>query len=77
MLTTLTSGNYVNGIHIHGAKTRGAEMGVLPKAAVMRTARPAVAITANSWYFWPIWPILGGATGLTSHALSIPKNAQR
>jgi Domain of unknown function (DUF1707)/2TM domain len=39
-------------------------------AAVAITIWTAVAVTTGSWYFWPMWPILGGAIGLISHALS-------
>jgi hypothetical protein len=31
----------------------------------------AVAATTGASYFWPIWPILGAAIGLISHALAI------
>lgn len=31
----------------------------------------AVAATTGAAYFWPIWPILGAAIGLISHALAI------
>ena len=31
----------------------------------------AVAVTTGAAYFWPIWPILGAAIGLVSHALAI------
>ena len=31
----------------------------------------AVAATTGSSYFWPIWPILGAAIGLISHALAV------
>ena len=31
----------------------------------------AVAATTGATYFWPIWPILGAAIGLISHALAI------
>jgi Domain of unknown function (DUF1707)/2TM domain len=31
----------------------------------------AVAVTTGAAYFWPIWPILGAAIGLISHALAI------
>ena len=31
----------------------------------------AVALTAGAWYFWPIWPILGGAIGVVGHALPV------
>jgi hypothetical protein len=28
------------------------------------------ALTLGAWYFWPIWPLLGGAAGVLSHAIS-------
>ena len=31
----------------------------------------AVAATTGSSYFWPMWPILGAAIGLISHALAV------
>jgi hypothetical protein len=31
----------------------------------------AVAATTGASYFWPIWPILGAAIGLVSHALAV------
>ena len=31
----------------------------------------AVAVTTGAAYFWPIWPILGAAIGLVSHALAV------
>ncbi|BBZ03531.1 hypothetical protein MCHIJ_29680 [Mycolicibacterium chitae] len=31
----------------------------------------AVGLTAGAWYFWPIWPMLGGAIGVVSHALPV------
>ena len=31
----------------------------------------AVAATTGASYFWPIWPILGAAVGLVSHALAV------
>jgi hypothetical protein len=32
----------------------------------------AVAATIDATYFWPIWPLLGGAIGLFSHAMATP-----
>jgi len=29
-----------------------------------------VALTADAWYPWPIWPLLGAALGVASHALA-------
>lgn len=31
----------------------------------------AVALSAGAWYFWPIWPMLGGAIGVVSHATPV------
>lgn len=31
----------------------------------------SVGLTAGAWYFWPVWPMLGGAIALVSHALPI------
>lgn len=45
----------------------------LAMAAIVLTVWAAVAITTNATYFWPIWPILGGAIGLVSHAVSTPR----
>ncbi len=42
--------------------------GYLGMVAVVLTVWLAVALTAGAWYFWPIWPILGGAIGLIGHA---------
>lgn len=30
-----------------------------------------VGLTAGAWYFWPVWPMLGGAIGVVSHALPV------
>ena len=39
--------------------------------AIVLTVWLAVALTAGAWYFWPIWPILGGAIGVVGHALPV------
>jgi len=44
----------------------------LAMVAIVLTVWTAVAVTAGAWYFWPVWPILGGAIGLVSHAMAIP-----
>ena len=31
----------------------------------------AIGVTSNAWYFWPIWPILGGGIGIVSHAIPV------
>jgi hypothetical protein len=38
---------------------------------VALTVWAAVAVTTGASYFWPIWPILGAAIGLVSHALAV------
>jgi len=30
-----------------------------------------VGLTGGSWYFWPVWPILGAGIGVLGHALPI------
>jgi len=40
-------------------------------AVVVLTVWAAVAVTTGASYFWPIWPILGAAIGLISHALAV------
>jgi hypothetical protein len=31
-----------------------------------RAARHAVALSGRTWYFWPVWPILGAGIGIGS-----------
>jgi hypothetical protein len=31
----------------------------------------AVGVGTGSWYFWPIWPILGMGIGVIGHAMSV------
>jgi len=33
----------------------------------------AVGIVSGSWYFWPIWPIMGVGVGVVAHSLSITR----
>ncbi|ORW64203.1 DUF1707 domain-containing protein [Mycobacterium saskatchewanense] len=46
--------------------------GYLAMAAIVLTVWAAVALTTGATYFWPIWPLLGGAIGLVGHARSTP-----
>jgi hypothetical protein len=39
--------------------------------AIVLIVWAAVAVTTGVSYFWPIWPILGAAIGLISHALAV------
>jgi hypothetical protein len=46
--------------------------GYVAMAAIVLTVWLAVALTTGATaYFWPIWPILGGAIGLLGHALPV------
>jgi hypothetical protein len=47
-------------------------IGYLLMATIAVVVWGAVATTATAWYFWPIWPLLGGAIGLFSHAMATP-----
>jgi DUF1707 SHOCT-like domain/2TM domain len=49
----------------------------LAMAAVVLTVWAAVAVTTGASYFWPIWPILGGAIGLISHTMATPPHETR
>ena len=31
----------------------------------------SVGVAAGSWYFWPIWPIMGTGVGLIGHVMSV------
>lgn len=46
--------------------------GYAAMVAIVLTVWLAVALTTGSFaYFWPVWPILGGAVGLLGHALPV------
>ncbi|OBH07070.1 hypothetical protein A5696_01615 [Mycobacterium sp. E2699] len=62
----------------HAAKAAAARLGVrihlgayLAMTAIVLAVWAAVAVTSGATYFWPIWPILGAAIGLVSHALAV------
>jgi hypothetical protein len=52
------------GVHIHLAAYLAASL-------LMIGIWLAVAVTVGAWYFWPVWPILGGGIGVVSHALPV------
>ena len=67
----------------HAARIAAARRGLrihlgayLAMVAIVLTVWAAVAMTTGATYFWPIWPILGAAIGLISHAISIPRVKQ-
>ena len=31
----------------------------------------AVALSGGTWYFWPVWPILGAGIGVLAHAIPV------
>lgn len=43
----------------------------LTMVVIVLTVWLVVGLTAGSWYFWPIWPILGAGIGLLGHALPV------
>ncbi|WP_319437119.1 DUF1707 domain-containing protein [Mycobacterium sp. RTGN5] len=46
--------------------------GYAAMVAIVLTVWLAIALTTGETaYFWPIWPILGGAVGLLGHALPV------
>jgi hypothetical protein len=49
----------------------------LAMTAIVLTVWAAVAVTTGASYFWPIWPVLGGAIGLISHAMATPRHETR
>ncbi|BBY80534.1 DUF1707 domain-containing protein [Mycolicibacterium pulveris] len=51
--------------------------GYLTMVAIVLTVWLAVGLTAGSWYFWPIWPILGAGIGVLGHTLSVPTTRSR
>ncbi|MFC7673558.1 DUF1707 domain-containing protein [Mycolicibacterium sp. GCM10028919] len=36
---------------------------------IVLTVWLAVALSGGTWYFWPIWPILGAGIGVVGHVL--------
>ncbi|MGE2733608.1 DUF1707 domain-containing protein [Mycolicibacterium vaccae] len=49
--------------------------GYLTMVVVVLTVWLAVGLSAGSWYFWPIWPILGAGIGLFAHVYGCPPAA--
>ncbi|VEG51490.1 protein of uncharacterised function (DUF1707) [Mycolicibacterium aurum] len=52
------------GIHLHLAA-------YVVMVVIVLTVWLAVGLAAGSWYFWPVWPILGAGIGVLGHALPI------
>ena len=52
------------GIHLHLAA-------YATMVVVVLTVWLAVGLGTGSWYFWPVWPILGAGIGVAAHALPI------
>jgi hypothetical protein len=38
---------------------------------IVLTVWLAVALAGGTWYFWPVWPILGAGIGVLGHAIPI------
>lgn len=45
--------------------------GYVGMVAIVVSVWLAVGLSAGAWYFWPIWPILGGGACLVSHAATV------
>jgi Domain of unknown function (DUF1707) len=45
--------------------------GYAAMVAIVLAVWLTVALTTGAGYFWPIWPILGGAIGLLGHVLPV------
>jgi hypothetical protein len=45
--------------------------GYLIMVVVVLTVWLAVGLSAGSWYFWPVWPILGAGIGVLGHAIPV------
>jgi Domain of unknown function (DUF1707) len=45
--------------------------GYVLMVVVVLTVWLAVALSGGSWYFWPVWPILGAGIGVLGHAIPI------
>ncbi|QZT60561.1 DUF1707 domain-containing protein [Mycolicibacterium austroafricanum] len=52
------------GVRVHLA-------GYLAMVVIVLTVWLAVGLGAGSWYFWPVWPILGAGIGVLAHALPV------
>ena len=58
------------GVRVHAAAYLVVVLVVLAVWAV-------VAARTGAGYFWPVWPILGGAVGLASHAVPVAAALRR
>jgi hypothetical protein len=45
--------------------------GYVLMVVVVLTVWLSVALSGGTWYFWPVWPILGAGIGLLGHAIPI------
>lgn len=43
----------------------------LAMVLIVLTVWLVVGLTAGSWYFWPVWPILGAGIGVLGHVMPI------
>jgi hypothetical protein len=62
------------------AARRGVQIhliGYLAMAALTIGIWLAIAVGAGAWYFWPVWPILGGGIGVISHAIPVHRCARK
>ena len=62
------------------AARRGVQIHVgayLTGAGLMLAIWLAVAVSTGSWYFWPIWPILGWGISVVSHVVPVQSVTSR
>jgi hypothetical protein len=52
-------------------------IGYLAMSALTIGIWPAIAVAAGAWYYWPVWPILGGGIGVISHAIPVRRYARK
>jgi hypothetical protein len=45
--------------------------GYVLMVVIVLTVWLSVALSGGTWYFWPIWPILGAGIGVLGHAIPI------
>ncbi|QNJ94310.1 DUF1707 domain-containing protein [Mycolicibacterium fluoranthenivorans] len=64
------------------AQRRAARLGVqihlgayLAGSVLMLATWLIVGLTADQWYFWPVWPILGWGIGVASHIVPVTVRA--
>lgn len=86
-LCALTADLPTSRLHHHdprrrAAQRRAARLGAqihvgayLAGSVLMLATWLIVGLTADQWYFWPVWPILGWGIGVASHIVPVAVRA--